>query len=142
MRFLEDKRGKKMNRRGELLVENVIFIILNLAFLSIIVLFIIQQGSSVGELEEVYAKKTALVIDSAKAPMKIKVDMKKGLEKARENGVNPSEIVSIKDNNVIVSLSNETSTSYHFFNEVEVSAYPDEDQNKYTGLYIIFVKEK
>jgi hypothetical protein len=33
------------NKNGELLVENVVFIILNLVFLTILILFLLRQGT-------------------------------------------------------------------------------------------------
>ena len=134
---------KMMNKRGELLVENVIFIILNLAFLSIIVLFLVQQSSSVSELEEVYAKKAALMIDSSKPAMKLKFDMREGLKETEDSGTDFEDVLRVEDNKVVVSLSNKTSHSYHFFNEVNVSSYPERnEQNEYTGLYVLTVNER
>ena len=134
---------RKPGKKGELLVENVIFIVLNLAFLSMVVLFLVQQGSSVSELEEIYSKKAALMIDSAQPTMKIKFDMRKGLENIKENGGNFEDVLKIKNNRVWVSLSNKSSSNYHFFNDVEVSSYPDKNkQNEYTGLYVLVINEK
>ncbi|HKL23849.1 MAG TPA: hypothetical protein VJ912_00780 [Candidatus Nanoarchaeia archaeon] len=134
---------KKFGKKGELLVENVIFIILNLVFLSIIVLFLVQQGNSVGELEETYSKKAALMIDSAEPVMKIKFDMRKGLEKINKKELDFENALEIKNNKVIVSLSNDSYFDYHFFNDVSVSSYPDKNnKNEYTGLYVLVINEK
>lgn len=138
-----NKMNKRMSKKGELLVENVIFIILNLAFLSIVVLFVVQQSSSVSELEEVYSKKAALMIDSAKPAMKLKFDMGEGLEEAEDSAINFEDALRVEDNNVIVSLSNKTSHSYHFFNKVNVSSYPEKNkQNEYTGLYVLTINRE
>ncbi len=40
-----------MKKRGAILVENVVFLILNLLFLSILVLFLVKQGSGATVLE-------------------------------------------------------------------------------------------
>ena len=44
-----------MRKKGELLIENIIFIVLNLVFLTILVLFILRQGNGVILIEEAYA---------------------------------------------------------------------------------------
>ena len=69
-----------MEKRGTVLVENVIFIILNLLFLSILVLFLVKQGSGAIVLEQAYSKQISILIDSAKPPMEIQLDMEKGNE--------------------------------------------------------------
>lgn len=136
-------KGFVFNKKGQLLVGNVVFIILNLVFLSIVVLFLVQHGNSVSELEEVYAKKAALMIDSSQPVMKLKFDMRDGLEKTKEENVDFRDALRIEDNKVIVSLSSDTSHSYHFFNDVEVSAYPSRNsENEYDGLYVLVINEK
>ena len=67
--------GKK---RGEIVLENIIFIILNLAFLTILVLFIISQGNGSVILEQSYAKQIALLIDAAPFNSIMKVNMAEG----------------------------------------------------------------
>src|SRR3989344_5603718 len=78
------KRGKTLftsssfftkSERGEILVENVLFIILNIIFISILILFLFKQSSGAGLLEQTYSKQIALMIDSAKPAMEIKLKM-------------------------------------------------------------------
>ena len=63
------------NKRGEILVENVIFIVLNLIFLTILILFLFSKMGSAAVLEEKYAKQIALIIDSSKPRMEIHLNM-------------------------------------------------------------------
>lgn len=132
-----------MNKRGELLVENVVFIILNVVFLSIIILFLIKQASSGAVLEETYSKRIALIADYAKPEMIIKVDMEKGLNVAKDNGIEFSNSVKVDGNVVFVKLTDEGGYSYSFFNDVLLCVYPDRDSenNEYNGLYVLTISE-
>lgn len=125
-----------MNKKGEILIENVIFIVLNLLFLMILMLFLFRQGDGAIVLEQSYAKNIALVLDSAKPVMEIQVNMEKAFEVADKNNVARDDVVKIKDNLVIVKLSEKGGYSYSFFNDVDATAYPKDE------FYIFIVNEK
>jgi hypothetical protein len=132
-----------MKRKGTILVENVIFIILNLMFLAILVLFLVKQGSGAIVLEQAYSKQIAMLVDSANPVMLIKIDMEKGKNLAEENGINFNDVVSINGNLVRVKLSNGEGYTYSFFNNVDVSAYADrDDKGNYNGMYIFTINKK
>jgi hypothetical protein len=116
-------------KRGTILVENVIFIILNLLFISILVLFIFRQGNGAVLLEQSYAKKIALLIDTAKPVTEIKLNMNDAMTLAEKNGVKREDIVRISGNIVTVKLSENGGYQYSFFNNVDVTAYPDISPN-------------
>ncbi len=131
------KRGK----RGTILVENVIFIVLNLIFLAILIVFLFTRTGGAVVLEEKYAKQIALIIDSAKPEMEIHLNMEDAVKKAKKEWAEEKigEIVNIKENIVTVKLREKGSYSYSFFNDVDASAYLDTTSNK---EYIITVNEK
>jgi len=139
-----DKFKKSYNKKGQILIENVIFIILNLVFLSILILFLTKQASGESVLEESYSKKIALLADYSKPEMIIKFDMKKGMKISDDNGFDFSKTVRIdNDKNLIyVKLRENGGYSYTFFNEVNLNAYPDIENNEYTGLYVLTVTEE
>ena len=115
---------KKIGKRG-ILRENIISIVLNLAFLSILLLFLLSKTSETAVLEEKYAKQIALMIDATEPGMRIHLNMEDAIEKAVKNKINPSDIVSINGNVVTVKLSekdNNPQSSYSFFNDVEANA--------------------
>jgi len=116
-----------MNRGGEILAGNVIFILLNLIFLVILIVFLFRQGGDVAALEQAYAKQIALIIDSAKPGMKITLDMEDAFESGEWFKENYPSAVKITDNIVTVKLSEESSYSYSFFNDVSASVdvYPE-----------------
>ena len=115
-----------MEKRGTILVENIIFIILNLLFLSILILFLIKQGSGAVLLEQSYAKQIALLIDAGEPGMIMKINMDKAKKLADKNGIDFEEVVKINENIVTIKLSEKSGYSYSFFNDVEVFLpYPD-----------------
>jgi len=128
---MKKKRGEKKkffyekDKRGQILLENVIFIILNLVFLTILILFLFRQGNGAVVLEQSYAKNIALLIDSAKPITEMKLNMEDAMNLAGKSGVAREEIVKINDNIVTVKLTEKGGYQYSFFNDVDVTSYPD-----------------
>lgn len=91
--------------------------------------------SSAAVLEEQYAKQIALLIDSAKPGMLIKLDMEDAIKKAEDNGISSDKIVSINENIVNVNLRDKGGYSYSFFNDLTLQVYPilenGEDKDKW-----------
>lgn len=114
-----------MKKEGTILIENIVFIILNLLFITILVLFIFRQGNGAILLEQSYAKNIALIIDSARPVTEIKLNMEDAFKLAEKNGIKREDIVKIDKNLVTVKLSEKGGYQYSFFNDVDVSIYPD-----------------
>ena len=108
-----------MDKRGEILTENVIFIILNLVFISVLLLFVFTKMNDDSRLEEVYAKKIALIIDSAKPEYEIELSLNELYDNLGE-GITRENVLSISENIVNVRLNQGTGYSYAFFNNVDV----------------------
>ena len=125
-----------MNKRGEILVENLIFIILNLAFVVIIVLFLLKQGSGAAALENSYSKQIALMLDSAKPDAIIKLNLEDLKEVSDKNKFDFKEIVKIDNNLVVVKLSEKGGQTYSFFNDISVNCYPDKE------FYVFTISKK
>jgi len=146
------KRGKTLftpfnfftkSEKAEILVENIIFILLNIIFISILIFFLFKQSSGAALLEQTYSKQIALMIDSAKPVMEIKLNMEKTKKIAEENKFDFKDVVSITGNVVNVKLSQKTGREYSFFNDVEVKAFPETDsKNEYTGVYVFTINKK
>ena len=146
------KRGKTLftpfnfftkSEKAEILVENIIFILLNIIFISILIFFLFKQSSGAALLEQTYSKQIALMIDSAKPVMEIKLNMEKMQNIAEKNKVDFKEVVSITGNVVNIKLSQKTGYEYSFFNDVEAKAFPETDsENEYTGIYVFTINEK
>ena len=120
-------------------MENIVFIILNLIFLMILILFLARQGEGAVLLEQTYAKQIALLIDSAKPGMVMVIDMEKGKTLAEKNGLEFGEVIKVNGNVVTVRLSEKGGYSYSFFNDVNVGKpYPNTISGK-EGHYVISV---
>lgn len=138
--MLMKRKGKRAtiflmkNRKGTVLMENVIFIILNVAYLAILILFLAKQGSGAIILEQSYAKNIALLIDSAKPVMEMRMNIADAMKLAEKNGISREDIVTINENIVKVKLTQKGGYEYSFFNTVDVTVYPDVAPQQY---YII-----
>jgi len=118
------------NRKANILTENIIFIILNLLFLSILVVFLFSKMGAVAVLEEKYAKEIALAVDSARPGMIIFINMEDAIKAAGKEGISPEKIVNIDGNVVTVGLSDKKGYSYSFFNNFDVKANYDGEGGK------------
>ncbi len=128
-------KGLATNKRGTILIENVIFIVLNLVFLFTLFLFLFSKMGSAAVLEEKYAKQIALIIDTTEPGMKISLDMSDAIEKAKKEKTE-TDIVSIQENVVILDIRGKKGYSYSFFNDVNVTNY-------FSGNdLILFIEEK
>jgi len=116
-----------MDKRGNILTENIIFIILNLVFISILFLFLYQQGQGAIILEESYSKQIALLMDNSKPGMIIQLNLDKGISLAEKNNIDPNKIVTISDNVINVQLSEKGGYSYHFFTTHKIDYYRNGD---------------
>ncbi len=122
-------------KKGEILLENIIFIVLNLVFLGILVLFLINQGSGAVFLEKFYAKQVALLIDSSSPGTMMKINLERPMKTAEKNGIDFKDIIKIEGNEVVVSLKDKSSYRYSFFNDVKINSYTDD-------IYYIFTIEE
>ena len=117
------------SRKGNILVENLIFIILNVLFLAILVGFLFSKTGSAAVLEEKYSKKIALLIDSAEPLMTIRLEMEDALKMVEKNNFPKKEIVQITENIVTVKLREKGGYSYSFFNDVKPNENFDKDKS-------------
>ena len=128
------------NKRGDILIGDVIFLVLNLIFLSILIIFVISKTNDASRLEEQYAKQIALIIDSAKPGMTIHLDMKDAVKKAINENQNLAKMVRIDGNIVTVKLKDKGEYSYSFFNDVGANAYFDAENNNQEYVFVIYEK--
>jgi len=119
-----------MEKKGTILAENIIFIVLNLVFITILLLFLFSKSGAAAVLEEKYAKKIALVVDSARPGMVIHLNMEDALKIAEKEKFPLGQIVSVNDNILTVKLREKGGYSYSFFNDVNVIPYFDSTNGK------------
>ena len=136
------KRGKyfvifKNKRADSLIFPIVIFIVLNLVFFGILLIFVYKSSTGVLVYEQVYANQIALMIDSAKPSSEIIIDFKKGIEVAEGNKIISKEnLVKIKDGKLTVKLSTGKGYSYNYFSDYDMNSYFNEDK------LVIIIDEK
>jgi hypothetical protein len=122
---------KKLNKKGNIPLEEVIFVLLNIMFFSMLFIFVYNTSHGVFLSEKLYAKKIALAIDSAKPGTQISIDISELYEIAQENEFDISDSFYFKDNQVSVKLSKEDGYSYNYFTNYQVESaisFPEEDQ--------------
>ncbi len=131
----------KMNTKAEILHENVIFIILNVVFFSVMLVFIYLQSSSVHLMEEETAKQVTLLIDAAKPGTDISIYLKDFFKEAEENGVERVRSIEIdkEKNLVVVRGSDKSFYEYGYFNDGVYVGYNIKEDEDYLFLVI---KEK
>ena len=110
-----------MNKKADILMENVIFFIIIAVFFAAMFIFVARAGSQVTINEQIYAKQIALVIDKAKPGTQINLDISKLYEIANKNKF-AGEIVKIdnENNKVQVRLVQGKGYEFEFFNNAEV----------------------
>jgi len=110
-----------MRKRGSLLLEEIIFFVLNAVFFIVMLVFILNNTATRAVYEQAYAKEIALLIDEAKPSMVIYIDMKKAIELAKNK--NKEEIVKINEKlkKITVSLGNTKGKSFRYFNDVNIT---------------------
>jgi len=123
---------KKINKKADILHENVIFIVLNVTFFVMMMLFVQMKGSAVHIAEEQTAKQIALLINTARPGTELEVYLGDFLEEAESNGVSKSAAVRIDNaNNVIIAKGSADSFyDYAYFNDVNVKF-------NFKGYYLI-----
>jgi len=131
----------KKGKRGDtdILIQNVIFIVLNIAYGFILLFFVFTKTGDAAVLEEKYSKQIALLIDAAEPGMSIHLNMEDALDIAEKKNILTNEIVKITGNIVTVKLENGRGHSYTFFNDAEATANFDTLTKK---RYYFVISEK
>ena len=134
---------RMIHKKGNILTGNIIFIILNLVFLSILIIFLFSKMGSAIVLEEKYAKQIALILDSAEPGMIIHLNMKDAIKIANKEDRDLNNVISVQDNIVKVQLGEKGGYSYSFFNDlvydIDFSVYPNISSES-VEEYIIYIE--
>ncbi len=116
-----------MKRKGTMLISDIIFLILALAFITILIVFIARQSSSTNVIEEQYAKEIALVLDAAEPGMQIHMNMKELLDARKPEFQGAPIVIDSRAHFVRVQLSADSGFTYGFFNDVSITYQLQED---------------
>lgn len=104
------------NRKADILMSNVVFIILVILFFSVLLAFIVRQSSQAYIIEEQTAKKIALIIDASEKGTQVILNVEEVINRNELTG-NPINIVG---NMVYVKLTEKTGYRYSFFNNAQI----------------------
>lgn len=111
------------NKRGEegIIYPVVIFVILNLIFISSLLIFVDRSSRGTAIYEQAYAKQIVLLINGAQAGTEIILDFEKAIEIAEKNEIySKKELVQNSNNEISVILSKKGGYSYKFFSNKNV----------------------
>lgn len=110
-----------MNKKAEadeVLMQQIIFIVLNVFFFAALLIFVLMAGSEPAVVQEIYAKKIALTIDSMNPGMEVNISADKFYDAIKKPNVeNP---VVLNENSVIVKLEKEnTGYIFNFYSDLK-----------------------
>lgn len=108
-------------QRGTILISEVIFLILAIAFIAILFIFIARQSSNTSVIEEQAAKQIALAIDAAHSGMQITIHAGNILKQREEVFLGEPIIIDSQLHNVRVQLSERGGFSYGYFSDASVT---------------------
>lgn len=123
------------NKRGNILTENIIFLIITLMFVIILFVFVAGASSKTSLIEEVQAKKIALLLDSAKPETIILLNVNDVLDK-KESGIEDKDVFRVSGNTVTVKLSGDSGYAYSFFNDAQVNIEIEESLDGFLKITI------
>ena len=144
----KEKLKNKMNKRGdEIVMEQDIFIILNLIFFLTLLYFVYNSSSGSFVNEQYYAKQIALMIDEAKPGTVISIDVTDGYNLVKKNKFDEKNMIKITDKDVLVRLSSSRIYQFPYFNKVlvETNDYPFRifnDNGKERIFFDMYIKNK
>lgn len=105
----------------------VIFIVLNLLFISLMFVGLTRFSSGAAAYEEAYSKKIALLLDYSKPGMELQLKMTKPLEICKKNNCDIPGMIKIKDGKVVVTLSSTRGYAYYTFKDYTYDISHKED---------------
>ena len=113
----------RKNKKAKIVMETLIFFILNLFFFIVVLTFAYSSGDREFVYEQTLAKEVALIIDNAKPGMIVTLDISEYIEIAEKNKKPISDIVKLnkEENRVEVNLKQKGGYSYQYFSDYEVS---------------------
>ncbi len=109
-------------KKGNILWEQVVFILIIAGFAFIIMTFVTRFGSQAAIREEIYAKQIAVAIDKAKPGTGLVIDISEIIESANKNKFG-GDFVRIDNENkkVVVRVTTGKGYSFGFFNDNQIA---------------------
>ena len=120
---MEKVRKKGLNKKGaNFIFDQIIFIIIVVAFSVIMIVFVTRFGSQSAIKEQIYAKQIALAIDKARPGTQITMDISDIFNDVNKNKFT-GKYIEIDNNNkkVIIHLITGNGYSYNYFSDSQIS---------------------
>ena len=114
----------KKDKNAKMVMQTIIFILLNLVFFTVMLIFAYSSGNREFVYEQTLAKEIALIIDNANPEMIILLDLNKFIEIAEDNNQPIDKIIKIDNekNLVEVKLKEKGGYSYQYFSDYDISS--------------------
>jgi hypothetical protein len=137
MKNLRNIKGK-VGSTNDFFNDTIIFIILTVAFFSIMLIVVLRAGSDVASYEQKYAKEISLLIDSSMPGTVFSININELDKIMAKNGRGIEDVFKIENNKVTVQLSGAKGYSFPYFSdyEVHVSPHNEEGNRKYADFYV------
>ncbi|MFA6023012.1 MAG: hypothetical protein WC781_02915 [Candidatus Pacearchaeota archaeon] len=131
------------NKRGiDSLTATIIIIILNIIFFAAMFAFVERNSTNVGQYEQIYSKKLALMIDSAEPGTIVYVSLEEVKPFLEENKRSVEEAFVINGNKINVKLGTGAGYAYDFFNNYDVKISSHRDVNGQLFLDMLIGERK
>ena len=111
-----------MNKKGDKLIfETIIFLVLNVVFIAVMVLFVHSTGGKTFVYEKIYAKQVALLIDNARPGIEVELDISELYILAEKNKFKGNILnINSENNKVRIKLTEAGGYEYGFFSDAGV----------------------
>jgi hypothetical protein len=111
----------KNKRSQEEITEELIFIILNVVFFCVMLFFIIRSAGAEAVVEETYAKKIALIVDSMKSGTEVRINLNYLFELAKKNKYYGSIVNfnGFEANKITVKVREKGGYDFAYFSELK-----------------------
>jgi len=115
----------KSKKADENLLEQVIFIILNVLFFATLLFFAWRSAGADSLIEETYAKKIGLIIDFMKPGTEVRINLDYLYDQTKNNKYNgdPVEIFT-GSNEIVIKLKDKGGYRYRYFTQLVSAEIP------------------
>lgn len=114
LKMLFNKKGKE-----NVMLSNIIFIVVNVLFLSMLMLGVSRMVDTSKVIEQSYAKQVGLMMNAAEGGTNIEIDASDLIDSAIKNNVRAGVTIDCEQNVVLVRASRSGTYRYRFYNELK-----------------------
>jgi hypothetical protein len=117
---------RKLNKKGaDLAFPIIIFLVLNIIFFTMMMLFVQRVSSNALVYEEAYSKKIGLMLNRAEPGMNLTIDVTELVEVALKNGIKLNETstlitINTEEGIVFVKAKKEGGFNFPYFSDISL----------------------